>query len=562
MVTEKDILKYALQNAVRFDGKANPGAVIGKIIQLDPKNKDDIKKIAKDVNRIIREISTLSVDEQKARLKDIDPKMLEKKKKVARHELPELKNAVKGKVVTRLPPEPSKYAHIGHGLSFLINYMYAKKYDGRCILKFEDTNPEKCTKEFSDSMEDDLLNYLEIKPDEIIYISDHMDYMYEKAEKLIEDGKAYVCTCEREEMRDLRHKGEPCLCRSLLPEENFLLWRDMHDKRYKEGQAVLRLKGDMQSLNHVMRDPVLFRISYAKHFRHGNRYCVWPLYDFENPVMDCKYGVTHILRSSEFGKMRNELQNHIKSLFGWKPQVIKHYGRFNIIGAITSGREIRKLIEEGKVTGWDDPSLVTLKALKRRGIVKEALYELVYKVGLSLAPTNIDFTIISTLNRQILDKEAERYFFISEPQKITIRGAPEQEISLKVHPESTKSTRKFKTSTGFLIEKEDLKKIKEDKLVRLLDCLNFRKKGKSYLFDSLEYERYKDHGDQIIHWLPDDDSLVDVQVRMPDNRIIKGRGEGSLKKLKVGSVIQFQRFGFCRLDRAEEDHLLFWFTHK
>ena len=337
----------------------------------------------------------------------------------------------------------------------------------------------------------------------------------------------------------------------------------MKKSKYKPGEAVLRLKGDMSSDNHVMRDPVLFRISLTEHFRQKKKYCVWPLYDFENPVEDCKYKVTHILRSSEFGEMRNELQNYIKDLFKWKKQEITHYGRFNITGAVTSGREIRKLIEEHKVSGWDDPGLVTLKALKRTGIVRETLYELVYQVGMSLSLTNIDRTMLYSINRQILDPLVNRYFFISKPVEIQVRNAPKQDISINLHPDfPDRGSRKFSTDDRFFIEKKDYESLEDNNLHRLMDCLNFTKKGSEFYFHSLEYEKFKSRPGKIIHWLPLSKDHPEVQVRMHDNNIIQGIGEKDLLKLKPDVIIQFQRFGFSRLDQKDKGILKFWFTHK
>lgn len=557
------ILKYALQNAVKFDGKANAGAVIGKVFSDDPNLKKDATQVSKKVQEIIKQVNKLSVEEQRKRLEKLAPELLEKKKIEERKDLPELNDAVMGKVVTRIPPEPSKYNHVGHAMSFLINYMYAKKYKGKCILKFEDTNPEKCTKEFADAMEEDILNYLKIKADKIVYISDDMEKMYEHAEKLIDMGKAYVCFCSRDKMQELRHKGVGCEHRDGSPKKNMDEWKNMISKKYKTGEAVLRLKGYMKSNNHVMRDPVMFRVSYAEHFRHGNKYCVWPLYDFENAVEDCRYGVTHILRSSEFGEMRNELQNYIKDLFGYKKQTIVHYGRINIIGAVAQGRVIREMISKKEVIGWDDPRLVTLRALKRRGIDYRTFYEVVYKVGLSLAETNIDWSVIATTNRKIIDKEVNRYFFVKEPKLVKIDGAPKQEVSLDLHPDfPERGKRVFKTSDEFYIANDDYKVLKEKRLYRLMDCLNFVNKGNKLVFDSLEYEKYKDKGEKIMHWLPKQSDLIKVEVMMPDANYVKGFGEPLMKELKVDEVIQAERFGFLRLDKKEKEKLVFWFTHK
>jgi len=556
---EDKIRFFALENAIKFKGKANPGAVIGKILSLNPEAKKDMKTLSKKIQEIIKEVNSMSLDEQEKEFSKT--KKIKKPKKIKQEGLPPLPNAVTGKVVTRIPPEPSKYNHLGHALSFLINYTYAEKYKGKCLLKFEDTNPEKVTKEFADAMEDDILNYLQIKA-KIIYISDDMGYMYKEAERLIKMKKAYVCFCKREDMQELRHKGKECKHRTTSLGDNLEEWKNMIKGKYKQGECVLRLKGDMNSNNHVMRDPVLFRITYAEHFRHEKKYCTWPLYDFENSVMDCKYKITHILRSSEFGSMRTELQNYIKDLLGYKKQEIVQYGRFNIKGATTKGREIRELIAKGKVTGWDDPSLVTLKALKRRGILRETLVELMNQLKISAnTGKTIDWSMISSINRSILDPNVNRYFFIQNPVKIKINGAPDLKLELKLHRDyPTRGKRIFKTNTEFYITKEDKKKLKG--LNRLMDCLNFEVKGNNYLYNSTKVDEYRKNGRMIIHWLPVSNDLVNIEIRMPDNKIIKGLAESSIGKLKEGDIVQFQRFGFCRLDKKLKGKLEFIFTNK
>ncbi len=563
MELKNTILKYALQNAIKFNGKANVGAVIGKVFAEHPELKEKASEISKEVKKKIKDISRLSVEEQTKKLKDLAPELLEKKEKPKKKELPELPNAIIGKVTTRLPPEPSKYNHIGHALSFLLNYLYAKKYDGKCILRFEDTNPLTSTQEYVDAMKEDVLEYLDIKPDKTIFASDDLPKFYEMAEQLIEQDKAYVCFCDRDSMKDNRFKGTGCKCRKNNPKKNMEEWKNMLNKKYKDGTCSLRLKIDMKSKNYVMRDPVIMRLCSTPHYRQKSKYIVWPMYDFENAIEDSITDITHILRSIEFGTMRVELQNYIKDLFKLPKQTIIQYGRFNITGAITQGREIRKLIEEKKVIGWDDPRLVTLRALKRRGIVKETFYELALEVGLSKSETNLDWSLVSTLNRRILDPKAERYFFIEKPKLITIDNAPEQDLKLKLHPEfPEKGYRNFKTKDKFYITEEDYKEFKDNKVYRLMDCLNFIKKKNKICFDSLEYEKYKGKGAAIIHWLPYSEDLVNVEILMPDTTLVKGLAESSVKNIKVNSVVQFERFGFCRLDKIEKDKLVFWYSHK
>ncbi|MFH1505458.1 MAG: glutamate--tRNA ligase [archaeon] len=555
------IEKYALQNAIKFDGNARVGAVIGACIQEKPKLKDKLKELSAKVREIVMHINELSVEEQTAKLEAIAPELLEKKEK-KKKDLPELPNAVPGKVVTRIPPEPSKYNHIGHALSFLLNYIYAKRYKGKSILRFEDTNPAAAKQEYVDAMKQDVLEYLDIKPDKTVFVSDDMATFYELAEKLINKKDAYVCFCDRDKMKELREKGNACDCRRHGTKKNLEEWKNMLDRKYLEGKAVLRLKGDMKSKNYVMRDPVIFRIALEKHYRQKDKYAVWPMYDFENAVEEHLCGITHILRSSEFGLMRIELQNYIKDLLGFKKQTVVQYGRFNIVGAVTQGREIRELIEKKQVSGWDDPSLVTLRALKRRGIIKEMFYELVKEVGLSKTPTNIDWTRIAAINRRLLDQSVNRYFFIEDPVKIKIEGAPKQNIQLKLHPDHPKrGYRNFKTHEEFYITKKDLKELEYNKLYRLMDCLNFRK-SKDFKFDSTDYHKYKMEGEKIMHWLPVSKDNINIEVLMPDHSIIKGIGENSISKLEEGDIIQAERFGFIRLDEKTKTKLKFWFTHK
>ncbi|MBI2141883.1 glutamate--tRNA ligase [Candidatus Woesearchaeota archaeon] len=533
--------------------------MMGKLLRENPELKEKIKELAAEIAKTVAEVNKLGVEEQKRRLEGIAPELLEKRK-AAKKELPELEGAVKGKVVTRLAPEPSKHLHIGHALSFIINYLYAKKYEGKCILRFEDTNPATAKKEYIASMEDEIRNYLKISPDRTITVSNDMPKFYEYAEKLISMEKAYVCFCSRERIREMRHKGELCGCRAKGKEENMNEWKNMLAGKYREGECILRLSGDVQSQNHAMRDPAIFRIMHEEHYLQKKKYCVWPLYDFENAIEDGSYGVTHILRSIEFGSMRVELQDYIKTLLKLPKQTVIQYGRFNIAGAITQGREIREMIKGGKYTGWDDPRLVTLAALKKRCIQTETLHELAVEAGLSTSQTNIDFTVIAAINRKTLDMKADRYFFVKEPEEITVEGAPQQTAEIKAHPaDAERGVRKYKVHDRFYIEKKDLEAVKDNEIVRLMDCLNFRKKGKKLQFESLEYENFRGKGKKIIHWLPKENTAK-IKVMMPDAKKITGLAESGIEKLKEGSIIQFTRFGFCRLENKNET--LFWYGHE
>ncbi len=565
MTIESKIRKYALQNAIKFEGKANPGAVIGKIMAEFPEAKKDMKSTSAKINAIISEVNKLGVAAQLEELQKTAPELLEKKEKEEQRGLPELKNAVMGKVITRIPPEPSKYNHLGHAISFLINYIYAQKYKGKCIMRFDDTNPEKESVEYVDAMKEDVLEYLDIKPDEVIFASDHMDKYYEYAEKLVSEGKAYVCSCKSEDISKARREMTECSHRNKPVAEEQKLWKEMREGKFDEGSVTLRLKIDMMHKNAVMRDPVIYRLSYTPHYRQGTKFKVWPMYDFETSIEEGLIGVTHVLRSNEFDS-RIELHKYIASLFGFPDVEYKHYGRFSVPGATTKGREIRDLIESGDYIGWDDPRLVTLRALKRRGIVKESYYELAVVAGLSKQETNLDYSVIAAINRQILDKIADRFFFIDHPVEIKIEGTPSKEVKLNLHGDKKDHSRLFSINENFVIAKEDFDGLKDGELYRLMDCINFKKeKGTDgqdrFVFVSEDVETFKKSGKKIIHWLPKDEA-VHCDMMMPDAKITHGLCEKNVLKINEHAVIQFERFGFCRLDKHEKDRLTFWFGHK
>ncbi|MEK6907249.1 MAG: glutamate--tRNA ligase [Nanoarchaeota archaeon] len=535
------ILKYALKNAFDYNGKANFQAVLGKILNEKPELRQNIKEIAKEINDVIKKVNLMSLEQQKKEISKY--KFHEVKKEI------KLKK-IKGKVITRIAPEPSKYLHIGHALVFIINSEYAKKYNGSCILRLEDTNPEKATKEYIKSILEDL-KWLKIKYNKTVICSKRMSLYYKYAKELINKEKAYVCFCSRDKIKELRAKKIRCECFDHSVSENLKYWNDMLNKKYSPGQANLRLVGIMDSDNGTLRDPTIFRISKAKHYLYGNKYSVWPLYDFENSIEDSILGVTHVVRSKEF-ELRAELQELIKDYLNLKKQEVIEIGRFNILGAVTQGREIRKLIEEKKVFGWDDPRLVTVRALRRRGFTPESFHRLSKEVGMSKSETNIDIRVLASINRKLIDKETRRYFVIFNPKKIKINNAPKLKIKAPLHPDFNYGFRNFNTKNEFYIQDD----LENNKNYRFMHLFNFRNNK----FISKELDRSLDA--KLIHWLPVEKDLVNVEVVMDNGQIIKGLGESNLRKVKVNEVIQAERNFFMRLDKKEKNKLIFWFTHK
>ncbi|MGM5481720.1 MAG: glutamate--tRNA ligase [Nanobdellota archaeon] len=566
------IFKLALENAIKFNGTANPKSLIGHLIKEHPDVKQDMKSTMQLVSEVVGEVNSLDLDTQKQKLLELDPEHERKKqeqkqkRKEKRKELPDLPNAEIGKVITRIPPEPSKYNHLGHAMSFLLNYLYGKKYDGKIVLRFDDTNPEKSTSEYVDAVFEDVVYFMQLKPDTTVYASEHMDKYLDYAQRLIDSGDAYVCSCEQSDIATGRREMIDCPHRNQSLDTNNNLWTKMKSGDFEGGSHVLRLKIDMQHKNAVMRDPVIYRLSYTPHYKQGSKYKVWPMYDFECAIEEGLCGVTHVLRSNEFDQ-RIELQNHIARLFGFPEVTYVHYGRYNIVGATTQGREIRALIETGDYIGWDDPRLVTIRALRRRGIVREAFIELAKQVGLSKTQTNLDFGIISSINRNLLDKSAKRYAAVKEPVTVTVNNIPDsiKEFRLRYNPNEEARDRKLPVTEKYVIERRDIDRLPLGGVVRFIDSMNVKKTGDdSFDFISDSYEDYNEINDThgLIHFVPLSGDEIHAKLMMPDTEVIDITCDPNIKELSVGNVIQFERFAFVRLDKWDGDTPVFWYTHE
>ena len=558
---EKIILKYALQNAVKYGGKANIGAVIGKIIAEDPSSKDNIKQLVPTINKVIKEVNALGKEKQLKKLQEIAPELLEEKEHKERG-LSELPNAKKGGVVLRLAPFPSGPLHIGNARPAIINDEYAKKYNGKLLLVIDDTigSEEKMIVKEAYDLIIEGLKWLKVDYDKIYYKSDRLEIYYKYAEELIKKDKAYVCFCSADELRDNRLKKKESEHRRKSISENLKNWKDMIKGSYKEGKAVLRIKTSMQDKNPAFRDRVLFRISNREHPRVKNKYPVWPLLEFSWAIDDHLLGITHVIRGKEL-MIESDMEKFIWDIFGWKHAELIHMGLLQLEGVKISKSKSSKEVKSGIYFGWDDPRTFSLQSLKRRGIQPEAIRQFCLGFGLTQAEIMAPIDSLYAENKKLIDATSYRYFFVGNPKKIKIEKAPQREVELDLHPDNKKGGRLFSVNDDFYITEDDYNKFENNRLYRLMDCLNFIKKKDMFVFDSLEYEKYKDKGTRIVHWLPTKD-VLEVEVLMPDASVVKGFGEKNLEKVKAGDTIQLERFGFCRLDKKEKNKLVFWFTHK
>ena len=559
---------YALQNAVQFEGKANSKAVIGKVIAVLQKEKISPKDAIPVVNDVVKEINSLSLEKQINELEKLAPELLKKEKKKRDFSLPELPDAKKGKVVTRFPPEPNGYLHIGHAKAAIVDYEYAKMYDGKFILRFDDTNPENAQLEFYDAQKEDL-QWLGIEWDEEYCTSSNLEKHYKLAEQLIKQDDAYVCQCSSEDIKHGRYHGKECTCCGTECVDNQELWKQMLNSSL-DG-AILRLRGDMTCGNTAMRDPTLFRIIDKPHPLQGDKYRVWPTYDFAGAIEDSISGVTHPFRTKEY-ELRDECYFTLLQLLKLRKPHLMEFARLSIEGMPVSKRKIKPLIESKSVSGYDDIRLPTLRGLKKRGILPEAIKQFVLEQGISKVESTVNFGLLESANRKIIDPIAKRYFFVGNPVKLVVDAAPEVTKKINFHPGNKDLGSRFiKTGNTFFITKSDVDNLKVGDIFRLKDLYNVKITGKKKEV-SAEYA-----GDKLlpdspkIQWTADKNIKMKVLVPHPlfigdeynkDSLTqVEGFAEEAVSRLKTGEIVQFERFGFVRIEN-EKNKIIGFFAHK
>ena len=380
------------------------------------------------------------------------------------------------KIHTRFPPEPNGYLHIGSAKAIWINAMTAKKYGGLFNLRYDDTNPSKEDNEYVESIYEDL-KWLGCEPTGgIFYGSDYFDKCYEFAVQLIKDGKAYVCDLNAEEMREYRGsltapgKNSPYRDRSV--EENLDLFERMKNGEFPDGAKTLRAKIDMASPNINMRDPAIYRIVHVDHHRQGNKWCIYPLYDYAHPIQDALEGITHSLCSIEFENHR-PLYNWVVENIGFKAPLPKQreFARLNVTHTVMSKRYLRKLVETGLVDGWDDPRMPTLCGLRRRGYTPASIFDFVARAGVAKAYSIVDYELLEHCIREELNDSAERRIAILNPIKVVITNYPEDkeeyfEVSNNPsHPEL--GTRKLPFTRELYIDRDDFAEVPPPKFFRM-----------------------------------------------------------------------------------------------
>ncbi len=562
MDIEETIYKYALTNAVEHGNQCQTGSVIGMVMSKNPEMRKDPKTVSQLAGKLTAKVNNLSAEEQQKELEKYGGLEEHKRAPEKPKGLPELKNSEGKEIKLRFAPNPSGPLHIGHARAALLNMLYQKKYNGKLVLRIEDTDPKRVEVDAYKYIPEDI-EWLGITPDEVYTQSDRMDIYYEYARKAIEIGAAYMCTCDGGDFKKLKDNCQPCPCRDNSIEENLNLW-DKFDEM-DAGEAVLRVKTDINHKNPAIRDWVAMRIVEEEHPRIGNKYRIYPMMNFSVTVDDHLMGMTHVLRGKDH-LANSEKQTYLYEHFGWDVPEFIHYGRLKMDDVELSTSKAREGISNGSYTGWDDPRLGTIRAIARRGIKKEVLYDLIEEIGTKQADATISWKKIYGLNRNIIEENTNRYFFIPNPVKIDINNIPEdkQELTLtrELHynkPEKGMRNLNFKGS-AYIPQDDYDKAVKTKKPLRLMDLINVDVTENEAIYNSETLEDAQSQKAAIIQWTPVEES-VKANVIMPDNTTINGYIEADSKDLKVDDMVQLERFGFARVDEITDDEITFYYTH-
>ena len=552
------VKKYALQNAVEYNGSGKSGSVLGRILgeRTDLRSKaKELKKLVETEVNIANEMALdKGVEAVRKVLEETNPEALNRQKQIKRVGLKELPNAEKGKVVLRFAPNPNGPLTLGHARGVTINSEYSKIYEGKVVLRFDDTDSKvkPPIKEAYGWIESDYEWLTGKKPDIIVKASERMDIYLEYAEKLLRDDFGYVCKCSAEKFKKLRDDSKECPCRSKSPLENLSHWKLMNDGTFDEGDAVVRVKTSMDLPNPALRDWPALRIQHSEHPMVGNKYKVWPLLDFQSAIEDYEQGVTHIIRGKDLMDSTRK-QTLLYAHFGWDYPETLYWGRVKIheFGSFsTSG--MRKDIENKKFTGWDDPRLPTLRALRRRGFDSDAMRDFWIDLGLTQKDISVSLQTIEAFNSSKIDERCERRAFVRNPELLKFDNSSEliTSLSIKRHPMGQiKGERIWDLNDKRIyLEKNDIKETK----IRLKDFADIR-----ILDDMVQLESYeRSDKRKIVHWLPVSMAKNSILTIPKGDEIIIQKGMIEDFELKKGDIVQLERVGYAIIESENNSSII------
>lgn len=553
--------------------------MVGRTIAELPELKGIARELLEQAKLVCEEVNRLTLEEQEAELLREHPEALEGRK-VTKEErkLPPLPNADSyATIVTRFAPNPDSVLHVGSTRAIILNHDYARMYGGKFILRYEDTDPrlKKSALSFYQLIREDL-DWLGCTPDEVYIQSDRMDVYYSYAEDLLKMGGGYVCTCSQESFHHLASAGMACPCRDAPAEEQLRRWRLMLDGGFGEGQAVMRVKTDLSHPNPAVRDWPAMRIidtSRHRHPRTGSKYRVWPLYNWSAGLDDHLMGITHIIRGKEhYTNMVR--QKYLYRAFGWRYPEAIHYGRLKIEGGVLSKSKIEAGLRQKLYTGYDDPRLATLRALRRRGISPEAIRKIIYEMGPKPIDATISWDNLLAANRQVIDRVSPRYFAImGEPVPLFITGLETPiHVELPKHPDAPgggKRSFHVPVSEGraeLWVSDSDVITLTTSSMVRLMGLMNVgraspRPDGLTSEFLGFSVEEARRARAPAVHWLVPH-ACVPIEVMMADATTQRGVAERALADEGEGVTVQLERLFFARVDAKTDGRVLLYFTSR
>jgi len=564
--------KYAALNAYTYDGKAQSGPIVGRIMGESPKLRTRAKEVIAIINQVIEEVNSWTREQQEQILKERWPELLVVKKIIEEKKtLPPLENVDKyDEIRTRFAPNPDGPLHLGHSEPIIFNDEYAKRYNGTFVLRFEDTSPDvKSPIPASYQWIRDDITWLGVDIGEEYIQSDRIELYYKYARELLEAGKAYVCTCSSPDFKELYTIMKACPCRELSPETQLERWEKMLDGTFNKGDSVVRIKTDLQHPNPAIRDWPALRIAESTHPRQGDKYRVWPLYNFSVSIDDHLMRISHIIRGKEH-EVNSTRQKYVYDHFGWQfPETI-NVGRLGLEVGILGKSIIRKGIEDGTYNDWDDPRLGTLRALRRRGLQPETIREIMIQVGPKPINSTLSWDNVASANRKNIEARANRYYFLRDPVTLKVDGVTrDYDVKLPLHPDYADRGYRDHTvkpsggKSSFMISGTDSENIKVGKVIRLMGLFNIEitkieaeLEGKYHSDDHLEARTLNA---LFVQWLLKGEG-VDAMVVMPDASEAKGLAESECLNLSVDDMIQFERYGFARIDNIKP--LVAYYSHR
>jgi glutamyl-tRNA synthetase len=548
----------ALFNALKHESDAQVGAIVGPLMGEHPEFREYGDEIPGVVGPVVERVNGMGVDEQRERLADTAPDRLEEldaEEEGDEHPLPDL--SVDGNLRMRLAPNPNGPWHLGSARMPAVIGTYKDRYDGWMLCRFDDTDPE--TKRPDLDAYDailDAIDYLGFEPDDVIRTSDRLEVYYDHARELIDLGGAYTCSCGAEEFSRMKNAGEACDHRDKDADVVREEFRAMVDGEYDAGEMVLRVRTDIEHKNPALRDWVAFRVIDTPHPREAAaEYRCWPMLDFQSGVDDYLTGITHVIRGIDLQDSAKR-QGFLYDYFGWEYPEVVHWGHVEVdaYDVPLSTSSIAERIGAGDLEGWDDPRAPTLASLRRRGIRGEAVVEAMIELGTSTTNADLSMSAIYAANRDRIDDETDRAFFVRDGVGKVLLGGPEAGEP-PVHPDhEERGTRTVPAGGAVLLEPDDVPANGQRVWLKGLGCVRHTRDTLEYVGADIDVVREEDV--PVVHWVGADEH-VPLRLRTMDGDVT-GEAEPGVADYELGEVVQFERVGFARIDDHGEETVAYY----